>query len=231
MREQTRLLKILVRESDAERVTIREERTGDTGGAYGLLTEAYRRYVNPRAKASITAKARAKIDARLKRYTPEELTVAIHNFGEDEWNMKNNRHRGLAWFMNGDDRIEEFLNLDLKTVAEAEEKANACPECGSDKFAYRGTVWHCESCQYTRQGLPPDSDRRGQGIGSGMGLLGGASGFAPEPLAGAEPQPQRRIAGSTRQGDGSACSGALSSPVSGNGSPARHDYDPETEGQ
>tara|TARA_R110002110_G_scaffold219061_4_gene433149 strand:+ start:4611 stop:5252 length:642 start_codon:yes stop_codon:yes gene_type:complete len=209
----------------------RDEPTGDTGGAYGLLTEAYRRYVNPRAKAAITAKARAKIDARLKRYTPEELTVAIHNFGEDEWNMRNNRHRGLAWFMNGDDRIEEFLNLDLKTVAEAEERANACPECGSEKFGFRGTVWHCESCQYTQQGRPPDSDRRGQGIGNGMGLLGGASRFAPERLAGVEPRPQRRIAGSTRQGDGSACPRALSPPVSGNGQPARHDYDPQTGGQ
>ena len=37
MREQTRLLKVLVREADTRMVAGRDEPNGDTGGAYGLL--------------------------------------------------------------------------------------------------------------------------------------------------------------------------------------------------
>lgn len=58
-----------------------------------------------------TDKALKKIFARLKTFTPAELSRAIKNFSNDKWWMEHNSHRGIAWFFNSDDRVEQFLNL------------------------------------------------------------------------------------------------------------------------
>jgi|TARA_R110000824_G_scaffold400884_1_gene609743 ribosomal protein L37E len=238
MREQTKLLRILVNEAKGkvEQGTLYPSTRTITGpktyaemvDAYGILNEAFRQYVNPRAKESITDKAKSKVDARLKRYTIDELTIAMHNFSTDEWNMKNNRHRGLAWFMTGDDRIEEFLNLDLKTTAEAAEKAHACPKCGSKKFGFRATVFQCDSCGYTRVGSQKDADRRGQDLSKGMGLLPGGGRVENGRLVGYESQPRRRLSGSASAGDDASRPGALSPAVSGPGSSGGGDHGPQT---
>jgi hypothetical protein len=231
LREQTKLLKILV-EREATTVAGREETQFATihaamSGHHIAISDAYREYINPRANKALTRKGKDKVDDRLKRYTVEELIIAIFNFSTDEWNMKNNRHRGLAWFMNGDDRIEEFLNLDLKTVAEAAEKAHACPKCGSDKYGFRGTVFQCDSCGHTRVGNQKDADKRHQDLGNGMGMLPAGGRVAHGRLAEAEPQPQRRLVAPAESGYDEAGSGALPSAVQRLGPSARNFHDAE----
>ena len=34
------------------------------------------------------------------------------NFSRDNWWMTHNAHRGVAWFFNSEDRIDQFLNLE-----------------------------------------------------------------------------------------------------------------------
>lgn len=66
--------------------------------------------VNGRSRATVGASK--KIKTRLKVYSEAELIQAIDNFvDEDPWWMKNNGHRGMAWFFHSDDRIDQFLNL------------------------------------------------------------------------------------------------------------------------
>lgn len=61
--------------------------------------------------ARLTKKAKKKIALRLQEYPIDKLKKAINNFSDDDWNMDNNAHRGMAWFCNSEDRIEGFLNL------------------------------------------------------------------------------------------------------------------------
>jgi len=63
------------------------------------------------SKARLTPGSIKKIQTRLKEYSPEDLKKAIVNFSRDTWWMKNNAHRGVAWFFHTEDRIDQFLNL------------------------------------------------------------------------------------------------------------------------
>ena len=62
-------------------------------------------------KARLLPNGAKKIAARLKVYTVEELTVAIHNFAGDAWQMEHNAHQGVAWWFASDDRIERYKNM------------------------------------------------------------------------------------------------------------------------
>lgn len=59
-------------------------------------------------------KAVDKIRARLKNFTDEDLLKAIKVFSENTWWMEHNSGRGVAWFFNSDERIDQFLNLEDK---------------------------------------------------------------------------------------------------------------------
>ena len=61
--------------------------------------------------ARLLDKAKSKIRVRLNNYSIDDLCLAIDHFSEDSWWMENNGRRGMAWFFNSDERIEQFLNL------------------------------------------------------------------------------------------------------------------------
>lgn len=69
----------------------------------------YKARINNRSR--LISKAEQKIKARLKEYSQKQLLQAIDNFSKDDWWMKNNAHRGVAWFFHSEDRVEQFLNL------------------------------------------------------------------------------------------------------------------------
>lgn len=73
------------------------------------IFEAYRKAVQPHAR--FLPEARAKIQQRLKTFSPEDLQDAIAHFAADAWQMSHNAHRGASWFFKSDQRIEEYLNL------------------------------------------------------------------------------------------------------------------------
>lgn len=62
-------------------------------------------------QSRLIEKAIQKIKSRLKEYPVEDLKKAIEQFSKDDWWMKNNAHRGVAWFFHSEERIEQFLNL------------------------------------------------------------------------------------------------------------------------
>lgn len=70
---------------------------------------SYKQNINLNSK--LTTSAKQKIITRLKTYSEEDLLSAITNFSSSPWWMENNSGRGIAWFFNSDDRIEQFLNL------------------------------------------------------------------------------------------------------------------------
>lgn len=71
--------------------------------------EEYRVRIQPRAK--FLDDARRKIQTRLRRWTADELRIAIDHFAADSWHMENNAHRGAAWFFASDTRIEQYVNM------------------------------------------------------------------------------------------------------------------------
>lgn len=76
------------------------------------VSEVYEKYKqNINANAKLTDKGKKKILTRLKSYSVEELGQAMANFSADSWWVENNAHRGVAWFFDSDDRIEQFLLL------------------------------------------------------------------------------------------------------------------------
>jgi len=76
--------------------------------------EKYKQSINSSAK--LTDKGKKKILTRLKSYSVEELGQAMANFSADSWWVENNAHRGVAWFFDSDDRIEQFLLLKTARV-------------------------------------------------------------------------------------------------------------------
>lgn len=62
----------------------------------------------------LTDKAKNKIVAQLKKFREDELLEAVDNFSKDRWCMENNAHRGVAWFFDNDDRVDQFMNLSKK---------------------------------------------------------------------------------------------------------------------
>jgi DNA-binding transcriptional regulator YhcF (GntR family) len=73
------------------------------------IYNAYKEKINSGSR--LTESSRKKIISRLKTFSELELLQAIDNFAGDTWWMENNAHRGVAWFFNSDDRIDQFLNL------------------------------------------------------------------------------------------------------------------------
>lgn len=65
----------------------------------------------------------AKIAARLKRFTFEELVKGIDNFAADPWWMENNSARGADWFFHSDKRSEQFLNMKPRPAAAVQSPA------------------------------------------------------------------------------------------------------------
>jgi len=79
---------------------------------YHQILKEYQSKINK--KSRLTDSAKKKIIIRLKCFSLKELIMAIDNFSKEEWWMKNNSNRGIAWFFNSDDRIEQFINLEIK---------------------------------------------------------------------------------------------------------------------
>jgi len=76
------------------------------------IESIYTHYTEKVHKSSrLTDRAKIKIQKRLNNYTEGDLISAMDNFGNDKWWMENNAHRGVAWFFESDDRIDQFLNL------------------------------------------------------------------------------------------------------------------------
>lgn len=69
----------------------------------------YKVKINKRSR--LIKKAEQKIKARLKEYKFDQIILAITNFSADDWWMKNNAQRGIAWFFHSEDRIEQFIHL------------------------------------------------------------------------------------------------------------------------
>jgi hypothetical protein len=62
-------------------------------------------------KPRLTKKAKNKIRDRLREFKPNQISKAIRNFSDNDWQMRNNGTQGIAWFFDSEDRIEKFLNL------------------------------------------------------------------------------------------------------------------------
>jgi len=150
-------------------------------GPCAMLARLYQNHINERALVSPTAKAVKSINTRLGRYTMEELARALYNFSQDEWQMTHNKHRGLAWIMASDDRVEGFLSLDITHDTQEKEKSRGCPNCGGAKWYTAGEVWTCDHCGHTRQRAKDGGDGRGNLPGRPVELLEGGS---PRPFAG-----------------------------------------------
>ncbi|PIZ00162.1 hypothetical protein COY62_04145 [bacterium (Candidatus Howlettbacteria) CG_4_10_14_0_8_um_filter_40_9] len=60
----------------------------------------------------LTDKSKQKIIDRLVDFPPGIIRHAIDNFSNDEWWMKTNSTKGLAWFFGSEDQIQQFVNLD-----------------------------------------------------------------------------------------------------------------------
>ncbi len=62
----------------------------------------------------LTANQKAKIIARSKAFTEDELIKSIENFSNDEWWKDHCSANGLSWFFYSDERVERFLNLSTR---------------------------------------------------------------------------------------------------------------------
>tara|TARA_R100000656_G_scaffold61465_1_gene47492 strand:+ start:20666 stop:21376 length:711 start_codon:yes stop_codon:yes gene_type:complete len=66
--------------------------------------------------ARLTDAAKKKINTRLKEFSVQEINIAIENFAADSWWMEKNSNKGMKWFFDTDDRIEQFINLKPKII-------------------------------------------------------------------------------------------------------------------
>ncbi len=98
---------------------------------YMPIYNFYQEKINQKSK--LTEQAKKKIKARLKVYSIEELKEAMVKFSQEDWWMKNNSHRGVAWFFHSDDRIDQFLNFKEITLEQIAVKM--VKEC-EDKFGF-----------------------------------------------------------------------------------------------
>lgn len=98
-----------------QQITTTKEYKNEKNENNSILNNIHTSYKNKILKDSkLTLKAKDKIKARLKEYSEEQLLKAIDNFSSDKWWTENNSGRGMAWFFNSDDRIEQFLNIKSK---------------------------------------------------------------------------------------------------------------------
>lgn len=95
------------------------------------IYKKYQEKINQKSK--LTEQAKIKIKTRLKVYSIEELKKAMVKFSQEDWWMKNNSHRGVAWFFHSDDRIDQFLNFKEITLEQIAVKM--VKEC-EDKFGF-----------------------------------------------------------------------------------------------
>ncbi len=96
----------LVKVSDGNKEEpIQENLSNKIENIYAHFTEKIHK------ESRLTDGAKTKIKKRFENYTEEELVRAMDNFSENKWSMENNAHRGIAWFFENDDRIDQFLNL------------------------------------------------------------------------------------------------------------------------
>lgn len=99
---------------------------------YDNTIDIYKHYQEKINKGSkLLDKAKDKIKARLKVYSLEDLKKAMDNFSADGWWMKNNAHRGVAWFFHSDERIEQLMNMKPRAVIN--NNINQ-PEVAQDKY-------------------------------------------------------------------------------------------------
>jgi hypothetical protein len=87
------------------------------------LFDYYRRRIFPTARVFKPAKIRA----RLKTFTAEELRTGIDKFAADWWWMENNATRGADWFFDSDKRSEQFLNMVPRTERPSSHERNGAP--------------------------------------------------------------------------------------------------------
>lgn len=59
----------------------------------------------------LTSIGKKKIANRLRMFTDEELIKVIDNFSRNKWCMDNNARRGVAWFFDNNERIDQFLSF------------------------------------------------------------------------------------------------------------------------
>lgn len=71
----------------------------------------YRLKIQPAAREF----AQDKIRTRLKRFTLDEVKLAIDHFEASPWQMEHNAHRGSAWWFHSDARVEGYLNMKPET--------------------------------------------------------------------------------------------------------------------
>jgi len=101
--------------------------------------------------AKLLPKARSKIRTRLNTYTVADLIKAIDHFSNDPWWMEHNRERGMGWFFNSDERIEQFINL-IQQPKKITNQQATCPEHGPGSMrreAWAGKlVLKCQQCEF-----------------------------------------------------------------------------------
>lgn len=107
---------------NSEKIETTAEQRNTVKQLHADMLDLYDIYsVNINSKSRLTSSAEKKITTRLKEYSYSELERAIMNFSRDTWWMKNNARRGVAWFFNSENRIDQFLNLEPE---ERKEKLN-----------------------------------------------------------------------------------------------------------
>jgi hypothetical protein len=89
---------------------------GDTPPPVDRVLEVYQHF-KERIQPNSRLCPRDKLRSRLKRFTAEELLLAIDHFADDSWWMENNATRGADWFFHSDHRIEQFVNMRPRPVA------------------------------------------------------------------------------------------------------------------
>lgn len=133
---------------------------------YDEILSMYREVINPRGQ--MTTKAKEKIQIRLSQgYTIEQLCDCLANTTVDPYWTK--VRQPIAFYYATQERVEQLLALDIAQAATAVQEVRedeqrlgtGCPKCGSERFRYVTTVWHCESCGHTQQGKPDVHPRSG----------------------------------------------------------------------
>lgn len=163
--------------------------------AFGQVIAYYRS--NIRQGAKVTDKARTKVYTRLKSYPPEQLAIAIGVFATDEWNMKHNSHRGIAWFFRSDDAVDALLNKE-EYQAPSYVDDSKCPHCKkmmSKKIFRQGAtevpkamwdiaLYFCDACHYHHRYNPATVPNNDLLLGNGrqQGAARGDGALPPQPF-------------------------------------------------
>lgn len=106
----TILASLTIRKKDEHNVIqVQDTKKDEVSDFVNKIYAFYKVKINK--KSRLIKKAEQKIKARLKEYKLDQLLKAIENFSKDDWWMKHNAHRGVAWFFHSEERVEQFLNL------------------------------------------------------------------------------------------------------------------------